>query len=91
MQYLFWFYLILSFKVINGDLSIEDVRGREYSAKHVFTLLIRALVDRFKEAFKRQNLSDIRDGDIKWVLTVPAIWSDTAKKFMRHCARDVSI
>lgn len=72
-------------------MSIEDVRGTEYSAKHVFTLSIRALVDDFKKAFKKQNLSDIKDGDIKWVLTVPAIWSDTAKKFMRRCARDVSI
>lgn len=77
--------------VINDDLSIEDVRGTEYSAKHVFTLSIRALVDDFKKAFKKQNLSDIKDGDIKWVLTVPAIWSDTAKKFMRRCARDAGI
>lgn len=71
-------------------MSIDDVRGRKYSAKRIFTLSIKALVDHFKSSFQRQNVSDIKDDDIKWVLTVPAIWSEAAKKFMRHCATDVS-
>lgn len=77
--------------VINDDLSIDDVRGRKYSAKRIFTLSIKALVDHFKSSFQRQNVSDIKDDDIKWVLTVPAIWSEAAKKFMRHCATDAGI
>lgn len=28
--------------------------------------------------------------DIRWVLTVPAIWEEPAKKFMREAAEDVS-
>jgi hypothetical protein len=32
---------------------------------------------------------DIRDNEIKWVLTVPAIWSDPAKEFMRKSAEKV--
>ena len=28
--------------------------------------------------------------DIRWVLTVPAIWSDAAKQFMREAAQDKS-
>jgi hypothetical protein len=34
---------------------------------------------------------DIRDDEIKWVLTVPAIWSDQAKDFMRKSAEKVYI
>lgn len=29
--------------------------------------------------------------DIHWVLTVPAIWNDLAKRFMREAAVDVSL
>ena len=33
---------------------------------------------------------DIRPTDIRWVITVPAIWKDSAKKFMRQAAEQVS-
>ena len=33
---------------------------------------------------------EIQDGDIEWVLTVPAIWNDPAKQFMRQAAEKVS-
>ena len=41
----------------------------------------------FEEAKKQQT--DIRAEDIKWILTVPAIWSDPAKAFMRRAAVEV--
>ena len=31
----------------------------------------------------------LRPGDIHWVLTVPAIWTDAAKQFMRKAATQV--
>ena len=41
-----------------------------------------------------QNFQDrvplLQDGDIHWVLTVPAIWDETAKKFMRKSAEEVN-
>lgn len=77
-------------KVINKDLSIEDVTGKRYPAHIIFTLSIKAMVDHFRESLKKLNLSAIDLDAIKWVLTVPAIWSDAAKKFMRRCATDVS-
>lgn len=72
-------------------MTIEDVAGRSLPAKSIFTSSIKALVDHFKKSFEKQNVSNVTDNDIKWVLTVPAIWSDAAKKFMRLCATDVSI
>lgn len=71
-------------------MTIEDVAGRRFPAKSIFTSSIKALVDHFKKSFGKQNVSNVTDNDIKWVLTVPAIWSDAAKKFMRLCATDVS-
>lgn len=78
-------------KGIHEGLLIEDVAGRKYPAKHIFTLFIKALADNFKACIREQKLTiNFRD-DLKWVLTVPAIWSDAAKKYMRQCAIDVSI
>ena len=33
--------------------------------------------------------SSIDEHDIHWVLTIPAIWDDVAKKFMREAAEQV--
>ena len=40
------------------------------------------------EEVKKQQ-TDIGVDDIKWILTVPAIWSDPAKTFMRKAAVQV--
>lgn len=37
----------------------------------------------------RNQQTDIQMKDIKWILTVPAIWSDPAKAFMRKAAVEV--
>ena len=36
-----------------------------------------------------KQYTDIGVADIKWILTVPAIWSDPAKAFMRRAAIEV--
>lgn len=76
---------------INENLKIEDVAGRKYPAKTIISLFIRALADHLKLELKKQNIMEtIKRGDIRWVLTVPAIWSDSAKAYMRKCAVEVS-
>ena len=37
------------------------------------------------------RLSGLAEDDIHWVLTVPAIWNEPAKQFMREAAVDVRI
>lgn len=71
-------------------MKLEDIAGRKYSAKTIFTLSIKALADHFQLHLKKKTLSKIiSKKDIRWILTVPAIWSDAAKRFMRKCAVDV--
>lgn len=78
-------------KGLNESLLIEDVTGEQFQGKHIFTLFLKALADHFKTNIQKQKLTiDLRH-DLKWVLTVPAIWNEAAKKFMRHCAIDVSL
>ena len=38
----------------------------------------------------QERVPQLQDGDIHWMLTVPAIWDETAKKFMRKSAEEVS-
>lgn len=76
---------------INESLLIEDVTGEEFQGKHIFTIFLKALADHFKTSIQKQKLTINLRHDLKWVLTVPAIWSEAAKKFMRHCAIDAGI
>ncbi|XP_061165162.1 heat shock 70 kDa protein 12A-like [Saccostrea echinata] len=73
-------------KGISDNLYLEDVAGKGYPAKHVFTLSIKALVDHFKENIRRSLNIEFTATDLRWVLTVPAIWNDAAKEYMRQCA-----
>lgn len=54
----------------------------------VFSELLRYLKQSLLDEVKNQ-LIDIELSEIKWVITVPAIWSDPAKAFMRRVAMKV--
>jgi molecular chaperone DnaK (HSP70) len=45
-----------------------------------------------KEAEKmlKEKVYRVSPDDVKWIITVPAIWSDAAKQFMREAAEQVS-
>lgn len=67
-----------------------DVSGRAYPAQIVITQFIKALLDHVIKHLKK-GMPDInKDTDVKWILTVPAIWNDAAKRYMRQCANNVS-
>lgn len=58
-------------------------------ALDVFSLSIQYLKDHFLNKI-REQIAELDIDDISWVLTVPAIWSDGAKQFMRSSAEKVS-
>ena len=67
---------------------IEDDKGKKMEAMKVFSAAIGYLKEHLHSTCKRQ-LTDIKDSDITWVLTVPAIWTDPSKQFMREAAEKV--
>lgn len=77
-------------KHITSDMTLEDITGRTLPALDVFSLSIRALKDHLIEELERQG-TGLKVDEIKWVLTVPAIWSDSAKQFMRASAEKADI
>ena len=74
---------------LKGDMVIEDVAGRPVPAMKVFGTSIRALMNHLFLKFNEQGM-EIEPKDIRWVLTVPAIWSDAAKQFMGKSANLVN-
>lgn len=37
----------------------------------------------------KNHMTGLKESDIMWVLTVPAIWDDKSKQFMREAAEQV--
>jgi hypothetical protein len=75
---------------LGHTFKIQDITGKSLSANVVFSLSIKYLKDDLIENLKSSLLDKvIQESDIHWVLTVPAIWNDAAKQFMRSAAEKV--
>ena len=74
---------------LNERTTILDYTGKEMPAIQVFSGGIKFLKDHLFRNFQ-ERVPQLQDGDINWVLTVPAIWDEAAKKFMRKSAEEVS-
>lgn len=58
------------------------------NAMKVFSEMIKYLKNHLIEECKNK-MSGLVEADIKLVITVPAIWTDPAKQFMREAAQNV--
>ncbi|XP_033743668.1 heat shock 70 kDa protein 12A-like [Pecten maximus] len=86
------YYYFKRFKMLlNGKLkldrhvTIQDIGGKEMAALDVFSLSIRYLKDNLMKTLKDKNIG-IYESEIRFVLTIPAIWNEPAKQFMREAA-----
>ena len=57
----------------------------------IFTEAIRFLKQFLLQDLERKGYKDFADDEIPWVITVPAIWSNASKQFMRKAAENVSL
>ena len=69
-------------------MEISDVRGRSLPAIDVFSAAIGALRQCLMNQVEKRG-TNLRPDEIKWVLTVPVMWTDKAKEFMRESAEQV--
>lgn len=98
VYYIFYAFSLLShlFKTNNAlfqqtltrETMIEDDKGKKMEAMKVFSSAIRFLKDQLLIQCENQ-FTEIEDSDIDWVITVPAIWNDRSKQFMREAAEKV--
>lgn len=64
--------------------------GRAYPALTVFAHALRFFKDHVLAELRDQSGVDVQVDDLRWVVTVPAIWNAQAKQFMRQAAYEVS-
>ncbi|XP_053409017.1 heat shock 70 kDa protein 12B-like [Mercenaria mercenaria] len=82
--------LLHSNETLSRTTTVEDINGKSMPAMTIFAMSIGYLKRHFLEALNKQKIG-IEDSDIKYVLTVPAIWNDNAKQFMREAAEQAGI
>ena len=64
--------------------------GRRYKALDVFARSIEFLKKECNNCLEANNFK-VSDDEIQWVLSVPSIWDESAKQFMRTAAEKVLI
>ncbi|KAK3099812.1 hypothetical protein FSP39_010132 [Pinctada imbricata] len=79
-------------KRLTRETLLKEMTGtKEIPAIEVFTHCIRYLKDHLLNRLETGSGAKVYSGDIQWVLTVPAIWDDPAKQFMREAAEQADI
>jgi len=71
---------------LNEDTTILASNGLSFSAMMLFTYALRFFKDHALKELASQSSTPIVNDDIRWVITVPAIWKASAKQFMRRAA-----
>ncbi|XP_060607112.1 heat shock 70 kDa protein 12B-like [Ruditapes philippinarum] len=77
-------------KEIQGNYELTAENGQKMDALTVFSLSIEYLKNHLLGMLNCSSLG-VEEHDITWVITVPAIWNDSAKKFMRKAAEKARI
>lgn len=72
------------------DTLLEDISGKKMPAIDVFSKTLSYLRKDLLETIRTAKIG-VEETDISFVLTVPAIWNDAAKQFMREAAIKVNI
>uniref|UniRef100_A0AAU0MVK8 Heat shock protein family A member 12 variant X7 n=1 Tax=Urechis unicinctus TaxID=6432 RepID=A0AAU0MVK8_UREUN len=78
-------------KNLGSKTYITAKKGLNASALSIFSHGLRYLSDHLLETIKDQTGSKPGKDLIRWVITVPAIWSDGSKQFMRQAALKAGI
>lgn len=81
---------LICFQRLSTKTTVADIYGKELPAVDIFSHAIKYLKDHMINGHKNRGTA-IVDSDINWVLTVPAIWDDPAKQFMRKAAEKVNL
>lgn len=76
--------------MVTRGMEIQDINDKVLPALRVFSLSIEYLKTHLLRTLKDRILT-ITISDVKFILTVPAIWTDAAKQFMREAAIEVKV
>lgn len=72
------------------DAMLIDTTGKNLPANLIFTVFIKAFVNHLTECLDQTN-SDLKKGEIRWVIPVSVSLNDTDKQFLRSCTEQVRV
>uniref|UniRef100_A0AAU0MUJ9 Heat shock protein family A member 12 variant X1 n=1 Tax=Urechis unicinctus TaxID=6432 RepID=A0AAU0MUJ9_UREUN len=78
-------------KKLNKATNITASNGHFRPAIQIFAMALEYLKNHLLEVVTKQLKSCPNTRRIRWVITVPAIWSDASKQFMREAAFEAGI
>lgn len=87
--YILWLQRNYFAQVLPRKMKIKDTTGKSFSLRAVFKESIRFFKEHALGAITRKTT--LLPTDMSWVLTIPAIWSEPAKQFMRTAAEEVQL
>ncbi|XP_052002685.1 heat shock 70 kDa protein 12B-like [Xyrauchen texanus] len=71
---------------LSMETELESVSGRRIRAIEVFAHALRFFREHALKEVKDQSSSVLESNEVRWVITVPAVWRQPAKQFMREAA-----
>ena len=74
---------------LNSETTIRSSNGHEFAAIQLFAMALRYFKEHALKELSSQSATIIVNEDVRWVITVPAIWKAPAKQFMRQAAYEV--
>jgi molecular chaperone DnaK (HSP70) len=91
------FYYFENFKMkiyeeskIEREMVIKDISGKQLEAMTVFSIAIKYLKDEASKIVCESKLG-LKETDIHWMISIPAISSDSARQFMREASTKAGI
>jgi len=72
-------------------VEIQAANGKRVLALKVFAHALRFFKEHCLQELSDQSSTRIVNEDIRWVITVPAIWRQPAKQFMRQASYEVRV
>ena len=75
---------------LSRDTTLTAANGRAYGALDVFAHALRYFRHHALQELADQTSTPLLDDDVRWVITVPAIWTPSARQFMRLAALQVA-
>lgn len=84
--------MVTYFQAFENSVEVEDHLGKPLAALEVFSKSLNYMREKVMEMLKEDDTHVTNNKDnIEWIVTVPAIWEEIAKQFVRKAAKKVNI
>ena len=91
-----YFYQLYKLQLVGSNMLSSTATIVDFSKKKsmktlaLFTIIFRHLTERSFQKLTDANMANFKD-NVNWIITVPTIWSHSAREFMRQAALNAGI